>query len=108
MNALMSSRPRRGSCNEYCKSMLGAANSSTIPRLHFSPQKSVNQRPTMALLSLSLDMIDHFRFSDYGKRPPLCEIEPDRQVVCASAQETPVLALVLNDEAYAYSPHPPA
>src|ERR1700730_6866377 len=81
MKALMSSRPRRGSCNEYCKSMLGAASSSTIPRLHVSPQKSVNQRPTMALLALSLDMIDHFLFSDCGKRPPLlCEVKPDRQL----------------------------
>jgi hypothetical protein len=41
-------------------------------------------------------MIDHFLFSDYGKRPPLCEVEPDRQLVSASVQRTPVLALVLN------------
>jgi hypothetical protein len=27
--------------------------------LHRSPQKSVNQRPTIALLSLSFDMTDH-------------------------------------------------
>src|SRR5678815_4247404 len=56
MNALMSSRPRRGSCSEYCRSMSGAASSSTMPRLQVLPQKSVNQRPTMALLSSSLDM----------------------------------------------------
>src|ERR1700704_5848718 len=96
MKALMSSRPRRGACNEYCKSILGADSSSTMRRLHVSPQKSVNQRPTMALLSLSLDMIDHFLFSDGGKRPPLCEIGPDRHLVCASVRKTPVLAMVLN------------
>ncbi len=30
MNALTSSRPRRGACSEYCKSMSGAPSSSTI------------------------------------------------------------------------------
>src|ERR1700733_12167495 len=57
MNALMSSRPRRGSCSEYCRSMSGAASSSTIPRLQVLPQKSTNHRPTMALLSSSFDTI---------------------------------------------------
>src|SRR5215470_8608458 len=56
MKVLMSSRPRRGSCSEYCNSMSGAANSSTMPRLQVLPQKCVNHRPTMALLSSSLDM----------------------------------------------------
>ena len=51
VNALMSARPRRGSCNEYCRSMSGAASSSTMPSLQVLPQKSVNQRPTTALLS---------------------------------------------------------
>src|SRR6266851_1672744 len=54
MNALMSSRPRRGSCREYCRSMSGAASSSTTPRLQVLPQNSVNHRPTMALLSSAL------------------------------------------------------
>src|ERR1700738_3206315 len=57
INALMSSRPRRGSWSEYCRSMAGAASSSTIPRLQVLPQKSVNHRPTMALLSSSFDTI---------------------------------------------------
>src|SRR5262245_38895219 len=56
MKALISARPRRGSCSEYFNSMSGAAMSSTTARLHFSPQNSVNQRPTIALLSLSLLM----------------------------------------------------
>src|ERR1700674_2384704 len=54
INALMSSRPRRGSCNEYFSSMSGAAISSITPRLTFLPQNSLNQRPTTALLSFSL------------------------------------------------------
>src|SRR5260370_29047255 len=54
MNALMSSRPRRGSCSEYLSSMSGVAISSTTARLTFLPQNSVNQRPTTALLSSSL------------------------------------------------------
>src|SRR5689334_10690461 len=56
MNALMSSRPRRGSCSEYLSSMSGAAISSTTPRLTLLPQNSVNHRPTTALLSSSLLM----------------------------------------------------
>src|SRR6478672_9452765 len=54
MNALMSSRPRRGSCSEYLSSMSGAAISSITPRLTRLPQNSVNQRPTTALLSSCL------------------------------------------------------
>src|SRR3984957_10313968 len=54
MNALMSSRPRRGSCSEYFSSMSGAAISSITPRLKLLPQNSVNHRPTTALLSSSL------------------------------------------------------
>ena len=50
MNALMSSRPFRGSCSEYFSSMSGAAISSTMPRLQVLPQKSVNQRPTIGLV----------------------------------------------------------
>src|ERR1700756_1801854 len=38
--------------------MSGAASSSTTSRLQVLPQKSVNQRPTMALLSSSLDMLN--------------------------------------------------
>src|SRR5687768_17096997 len=57
MKALMSSRPRRGACSEYCSSMSGAASSSTMAALYSLPQKCVNQRPTMALLSSSLDMM---------------------------------------------------
>src|ERR1700730_6662065 len=51
MKALMSSRPLRGSWSEYFSSMFGAAISSITLRLQVLPQKSVNQRPTMALLS---------------------------------------------------------
>src|ERR1700722_6898628 len=57
MKALMSSRPRRGSCSEYWRSISGAASSSTIPRSHVSPQNLVNQRPMMALFLSSLDML---------------------------------------------------
>src|ERR1700692_1145508 len=57
MKALMSSRPLRGSRREYCNIISGAARSSTIFRLQVFPQKSVNQRPTIALLSLSFDMM---------------------------------------------------
>src|SRR6202000_1075065 len=57
INALISSRPRRGSCSEYCRSMSGAASSSTMLRSQLSPQKLVNQRPTIALLSDSFDMV---------------------------------------------------
>jgi hypothetical protein len=53
-NALMSSRPRRGSWSEYFSSISGAASSSTMSRLQVLPQKSVNHRPTMALFSSSL------------------------------------------------------
>src|ERR1700752_547477 len=60
MNAFTSARPRRGSCSEYCKRMSGAASSSTMLGFHVSPQNSVNQRPTMALLSCSLDMLHPF------------------------------------------------
>src|ERR1700722_10224803 len=56
MNALMSSRPRRGSCREYFKSISGAAISSTTARFTSLPQNSVNQRPTTALLSSCLLM----------------------------------------------------
>src|SRR5471032_3518353 len=38
--------------------MSGAASSSTMSRLQVLTQKSVNQRPTMALLSSSLDMVN--------------------------------------------------
>jgi hypothetical protein len=52
-------------------------------------------------------MIDHFLSSDYGKRPPLCEVEPDRQLVCPSVQKTPVLALVLNARSARNAPQVP-
>src|SRR6202035_580647 len=60
MNDLISSRPRRGACREYCRSIFGAASSSTILRLQVVPQKSVNQRPTIALLSCSLVIVNSF------------------------------------------------
>src|ERR1051325_4316047 len=50
MNALTSSRPRRGACSEYCRSISGAANSSTISGFQGLPQNSLNQRPTISLL----------------------------------------------------------
>jgi hypothetical protein len=42
-------------CSEYFKRMSGAASSSMTPGSKPLPQKSVNQRPTTALLS-SIDM----------------------------------------------------
>src|ERR1700681_2674638 len=100
MNALMSAWPLRGSCSEYCRSMSGAASSSTMPRLHVSPQKSVNQRPTMALLSLTLDMIDLLARGCGSGPPPLSrEVGPDRYVDGAGVRRTPVLALVLKANA---------
>src|SRR3954452_11213863 len=50
MNALTSSRPRRGACSEYCKRISGAASSSTILGFQGLPQNSSNQRPTISLL----------------------------------------------------------
>src|SRR6266446_5626114 len=58
MKALMSSRPRRGLCSEYCNSMSGAARASTMVRSQVFPQNAVNQRPTMALLSAAVDIRD--------------------------------------------------
>src|SRR6516225_2187567 len=105
MNALMSSRPRRGSCSEYCKSMLGAASSSTTPRLHVLPQKSVNQRPTIALFSLSLDMIDPPSVSRWkAARLRSREAEPDRYLDPGRRRHTPVLALVFGGETARLSP----
>src|SRR5262249_15244597 len=75
MNALMSSRPRRGSCKEYLSSMSGAAISSMTARLTFLPQNSVNQRPTTALLSASLliGMPPHHRLrEDHRQRSMIC------------------------------------
>src|SRR5471032_86427 len=60
MNFLTSARPRRGACSEYCKRMSGAASSSTIPGFQVLPQNSMNQRPTTALFSCSLDMMNSF------------------------------------------------
>src|SRR6266700_3301416 len=51
--------------------MSGAASSSTIPRSHVLPQNLVNQRPTMALFSSSLDML-HLLFC--------CVVSPDDRV----------------------------
>src|SRR5258708_4263015 len=60
MNALMSSRPRRGSCSEYLSSMSGAAISSTTARLTFLPQNSVNQRPTTDGVSIVCPMCGEY------------------------------------------------
>src|SRR6266536_1968260 len=60
MKFVTSSRPRRGACSEYCKRMLGAPSSSTILRFQGLPQNSLNQRPTIALLSCSFDMVTSF------------------------------------------------
>src|ERR1700756_118743 len=52
--------------------MSGAASSSTTSRLHVLPQKSVNQRPTTALLSSSLDMVNSsLTVVERGKRDRL-------------------------------------
>src|SRR5215208_6385307 len=56
MKFFTSSRPRRGACREYCSRISGAASSSTTLGFQGLPQNSVNQRPTMALLSCSFDM----------------------------------------------------
>src|ERR1700730_15845613 len=73
MKALMSSWPRRGSCSEYFSSMSGDAMSSTTLRLTFSPQKSVNHRTTMALLSSSFLILTLLNWSredtDIGRWP---------------------------------------
>src|SRR6266487_4069111 len=45
--------------------MSGAASSSTIPRSHVSPQNLVNQRPTMALFSSSLNMLSPLASSSH-------------------------------------------
>src|SRR5688572_27344066 len=55
MNARTSSRPRRGACSEYCRSMSGAASSSTIFGFQGLPQNSLSQRPTISLL-FAVDM----------------------------------------------------
>src|SRR4029077_18571454 len=58
--------------------MSGAAISSTMPRLQVLPQKSVNQRPTMALLSSSFDMMNSF--GGCGKRSTITSLpEPWRR-----------------------------
>src|SRR5689334_14825245 len=76
MKALMSPRPRRGSCSEYFNSMSGAATSSTTARSHVSPQKSVNQRPTIALLSSSLLIWSPFDVSKRGPPNRRCSRRP--------------------------------
>jgi len=53
--ARTSARPRHGLCSEYSKRMSGAASSSITSALKFSPQNSVNHRPTTALFS-SIDI----------------------------------------------------
>src|SRR5215472_12190330 len=74
MNALMSCRPRRGSCREYLSNMSAEAISSTTARSMFFPQNSVNQRPTMALLfsCLFIEMAPHgllVRIIETDRRP---------------------------------------
>src|ERR1700722_13087318 len=92
MKVLMSSRPRRGSCSEYCRRMSGAASSSTIPRLQVGPQNSVNQRPTMALFSCSFDMV----ISSSCFRSPGADVTyatASRKLPEALERSTPYLAL---------------
>src|SRR5262249_6984928 len=97
MNALMSSRPRRGSCREYLSSMSGAVISSTTPRLTLLPQNSVNQRPITALLSSSLLMRMAPRDLSQGSPTPVDDLRTDLRVTRAS--QTPVLALQSKAEA---------
>src|SRR5258706_12006103 len=70
--------------------MSGAATSSTMPRSQVLPQKRVNQRPTMALLSCSTDM-----------RVFLVESERvmGSRVVNKCAENDPFLAAESSDEA---------
>src|SRR3954470_12689447 len=96
MNALMSSRPRRGSCNEYCSSMSGAASSSTISRLQVLPQKSVNHRPTIALLacallSLSCSVLIAFSPLSHRKSPTAVD-DLHKGLMRETAAQTPFLA----------------
>src|ERR1700677_116429 len=77
MNALMSSRPRRRACSEYFRSMSGAPISSTTARFTLLPQNSVNQRPTMALLSSCLLM----------KMDPLCSEDHRSRSLILSAND---------------------
>src|SRR5262245_15062753 len=74
MNALMSSRPRRGSCNEYLSSISDEAISSTTARLTFLPQNSVNQRPTTALFSsLLIGMAPRDLCCEDHRHPPMIQ-----------------------------------
>src|ERR1700722_10497874 len=72
--------------------MSGAARSSTMLTSYIFPQKPVNQRPTIALLSLSFDistspiMLSSVRFRDtrtldFASRSdtPFVVLEPDRR-----------------------------
>src|ERR1700693_941135 len=78
MNALMSARPRRGSCSEYFSSISGAAISSMTPRLTVLPQNSVNQRPTTALLSSCLLIEGHLCFAGTTDRLAIAAITRHR------------------------------
>src|SRR6478672_4104228 len=98
MNALMSSRPRRGSCNEYCSSMSGAASSSTISRLQVLPQKLVNHRPTIALLVCALlscsVLIAFSPLSD--RKSPTAVDDLHQGLMRETAAQTPFLASMSN------------
>src|SRR5258706_2998996 len=67
MKALISARPRRGSCSEYCSSISGAAILSTTERSKVLPQNFVNHSPTTALLSSSMDMCISFDGGEMNK-----------------------------------------
>src|ERR1700720_3916096 len=58
MKSLTSSRPRRGAWSEYWSKISGAASSSMISGFQGLPQNPSNQRPTMALLSCSRDILE--------------------------------------------------
>src|SRR4029077_1612613 len=61
--------------------MSGAASSSTMSSLQVFPQKSVNQRPTMALLSFSFDI--RIPFSDVSQVTDLSDlrdVQPGRML----------------------------
>src|SRR5499427_10983598 len=96
MKALISARPFRDSWSEYFNSMSGAAIWSTTSRLQFSPQKSLNQRPTMALLSSCKLMGMPLDRCCKGHR--LGSMACAKAVACSDRAQTPVLIAVSNVE----------
>src|SRR5262245_22873614 len=83
MKSRMSSRPRRGACNEYCNSMSGAASWSMTLGFQVLPQNSVNHRPTIALLLSRVE----------GSATAVCVVR-DPAAMADAAADTPFSANV--------------